>query len=380
LFTSTATIEVSPVKSNKGSPLNSVCFQFKEQLTNLVHKIEVTAPHYVRCVKPNDLNKPNILHTNRLVEQLRCGGVLEAVKVARSGFPYRMDHAEFYERYRAQANVFSPQYSKLPLHLSDHDKTVQVCQALVPCLWDDTSGPKPTSTASRASRMEARKLKFMLKWKGKTSSAGVSRESIQVGKDKVFFRKPPHDLLEGRRSRLIYLSASKLQGIVRGFMVRVVLVKRVTRKEKAAIIIQKYYRAYYYSSRLNTVRLGVIFFQAAYRGKQARKNIRKILENDERYISKHRPQEQKSAVVKKAIKKVKPVHNDEQKTAKEEKLNAIVDAKERKAGKLSTLFGRLPEEKAKTYKSRIPRLWSHERLLKLFGLNPSVSASPSPAK
>ena len=77
--------------------------QFKEQLSSLLQKIDTTGPHYIRCLKPNDDAEPNLLIPKRLAEQLRYGGVLEAVRVARSGYPVRLPHEEFYSRYRSLA-------------------------------------------------------------------------------------------------------------------------------------------------------------------------------------------------------------------------------------------------------------------------------------
>ena len=200
--------------AGRATPNPSVCFQFKAQLAYLMGRIHTTKPHYVRCIKPNDLNKPQLLQRNRVVEQLRCGGVLEAVKVSRSGFPYRLTHQEFYERYRAQANPFSAQYAKLPWNLRHQQKPAQLCQMLIPCLWDDSSAPRQDGQ-----RFTEKVFKFMLKWKGKTTTSGITRDAIQIGKSKVFFRKAPYDLLEGRRARLTFLSAAKLQAACRGFMV-----------------------------------------------------------------------------------------------------------------------------------------------------------------
>lgn len=43
-------------------------------------KVHQTRPHYIRCLKPNDANAPDALDRARLTEQLRYGGVLEAVR------------------------------------------------------------------------------------------------------------------------------------------------------------------------------------------------------------------------------------------------------------------------------------------------------------
>jgi myosin-5 len=80
--------------------MQSVGSQFKSQLNELMSTIRATHPHYVRCIKPNDLNTHGTFWRNRVVEQLRCGGVLEAVRVARAGYPTRLTHLEFVLRYR----------------------------------------------------------------------------------------------------------------------------------------------------------------------------------------------------------------------------------------------------------------------------------------
>ncbi|KAG5183737.1 P-loop containing nucleoside triphosphate hydrolase protein [Tribonema minus] len=85
---------------DKAPPKPTVGTQFKEQLHNLMDMIRDTRPHYIRCVKPNDQAQPDLINRPRVMEQLRYGGVLEAVRVARSGFPVRLPHKEFYARYR----------------------------------------------------------------------------------------------------------------------------------------------------------------------------------------------------------------------------------------------------------------------------------------
>eukprot|EP00957_Ditylum_brightwellii_P155279 11821046-Ditylum_brightwellii.AAC.1 len=61
--------------------------QFSAQLRTLRARIDTTTPHYIRCLKPNDDLVPNRFDPKNIVEQLRCGGVLEAVRVSRAGYP-----------------------------------------------------------------------------------------------------------------------------------------------------------------------------------------------------------------------------------------------------------------------------------------------------
>eukprot|EP00644_Phytophthora_capsici_P013530 jgi/Phyca11/568635/estExt2_Genewise1.C_PHYCAscaffold_290400 len=75
----------------------SVSAQFKSQLDRLIVQIERTEAHYVRCLKPNEVKKPGIFDRERMVEQMRSVGVLEAVRIARHGYSVRLSHANFTE-------------------------------------------------------------------------------------------------------------------------------------------------------------------------------------------------------------------------------------------------------------------------------------------
>jgi myosin heavy subunit len=46
-------------------------------------------PHFIRCIKPNPQSRPGQLAPQYVLEQLRAGGVLEAVRIACAGFPTR---------------------------------------------------------------------------------------------------------------------------------------------------------------------------------------------------------------------------------------------------------------------------------------------------
>ena len=59
-------------------------------------KLNQTAPHYIRCIKPNNANRPMLFENANVLHQLRCGGVLEAgldvhTRNVRS-FVYRVIH------------------------------------------------------------------------------------------------------------------------------------------------------------------------------------------------------------------------------------------------------------------------------------------------
>ncbi|KAF9763266.1 putative myosin heavy chain [Nosema granulosis] len=78
----------------------TVSQKHKEQLLSLMRTLSSTQPHFVRCIIPN-LRKTGDMVDNKLIlEQLKCNGVLEGIRISRQGFPSRMKYCEFVERYR----------------------------------------------------------------------------------------------------------------------------------------------------------------------------------------------------------------------------------------------------------------------------------------
>ena len=65
--------------------------------------VNKTEPYYIRCVKPNDDKRANMFDTKMSLEQLTYAGVFEAVKIRKSGFPFRLLHRAFVARYRCLA-------------------------------------------------------------------------------------------------------------------------------------------------------------------------------------------------------------------------------------------------------------------------------------
>ena len=211
--------------------------QFKEQLNMLIENVQKTDPHYIRCIKPNDAAKPLLMTRKRTTEQLRYGGVLEAIRVARAGYPVRLPHEAFYERYRMLLPATSE--SVLPLNL-EGQKAQDLCVRLVDAALEHggkhaeatKSGPlnpkeEGISRAEKVRRMQNQPMPLVF-----------PRNDVQLGKTKVFMRKHPHDCLEAHRVFQQAASATLIQCWARGLAQQ----RKLYMKLGAAELIQRVYR------------------------------------------------------------------------------------------------------------------------------------------
>ncbi|KAJ8264053.1 hypothetical protein GJAV_G00144530 [Gymnothorax javanicus] len=72
---------------------------YKEQLSKLMATLRNTNPNFVRCIIPNHEKKAGKLEPHLVLDQLRCNGVLEGIRICRQGFPNRIVFQEFRQRY-----------------------------------------------------------------------------------------------------------------------------------------------------------------------------------------------------------------------------------------------------------------------------------------
>ncbi|XP_076043123.1 myosin heavy chain 10 isoform X2 [Oratosquilla oratoria] len=72
---------------------------YKEQLTKLMVTLRNTNPNFVRCIIPNHEKRAGKIDAPLVLDQLRCNGVLEGIRICRQGFPNRIPFQEFRQRY-----------------------------------------------------------------------------------------------------------------------------------------------------------------------------------------------------------------------------------------------------------------------------------------
>lgn len=92
--------------SNKLSPSaassklsNSVAKGFRNDLESMITRLNQSKLSFIKCIKPNDEKTPWLFQNRSVHNQLKNNGLLEAISVIRSKYPFRMKLSEFSEHY-----------------------------------------------------------------------------------------------------------------------------------------------------------------------------------------------------------------------------------------------------------------------------------------
>merc|ERR1719187_2796494 len=170
---------------------------YKEQLTKLMATLRNTNPNFVRCIIPNHDKKAGKINAPLVLDQLRCNGVLEGIRICRQGFPNRIPFQEFRQRY----DLLTP--NVIPKGFMDGKKA---CEKMINALELDP---------------------------------GLYR----IGQSKIFFRAGVLAHLEEERDLRITDLVVKFQAYCRGLLARRNYVKR-TQQLNAIRILQRNCSAY----------------------------------------------------------------------------------------------------------------------------------------
>lgn len=168
---------------------------FATQLQSLRAKIDETAPHYVRCLKPNGQLVPDNFDPLMIVEQLRCAGVVEAVRVSRVGYPQRYTHSQFVQRYKILGAASGQELNKMA-----KKRGVKTVVALADIMAKEIMSIEKKKTCSNEEDVDSMAV------------------GIQVGKTKVFLRQRAFDIIEKMRKEYTTTAAVKVQAIARGYI------------------------------------------------------------------------------------------------------------------------------------------------------------------
>ncbi|XP_044760641.1 unconventional myosin ID [Coccinella septempunctata] len=165
---------------------------FKNSMQELVKNLLSKEPHYVRCIKPNEMKSPSAFDEERVKHQVSYLGLVENVRVRRAGFAYRQRYDRFLKRYKMISQFTWPNF--------------------------------------RAG-LEKDGIKIIM------DERGFSKD-VKYGKTKIFIRSPRTIFaLESARNELIPGIATLIQKTWRGYRAR-----QHYKKMRAALVMIKAYR------------------------------------------------------------------------------------------------------------------------------------------
>ncbi|KAJ4958781.1 hypothetical protein NE237_025892 [Protea cynaroides] len=235
-----------PEESSKSSKFYSIGAGFKLQLQSLMETLKETEPHYIRCVKPNNSLKPAIFENFNVINQLRCGSVVDAIRISSAGYATGRTFYEFLERF----DFLDPEVLK-----GNYDDKV-ACRMIL-----DKMGLK----------------------------------GYQIGKTKVFLKASQMAELDARRMKVLGNAARTIQRQIRSHIARkdfITLRKAIVhmqsllrgelarklyenlRREAAAVKIEKNFRRYIVTKSYIALQMSAVTLQTGFRAMAARKEFR----------------------------------------------------------------------------------------------------------
>lgn len=150
----------------KSGILITLLNKFLQSLNNVMSQLSRTHPHFVRCIIPNLQKRAGAMDYSLVVNQLRCNGIIEGIRIVRKGYPNRMTFQVFKSNYQCLLES-----NKDLRHANSKEVTMQIIE--------------------------------------KTNIAELSK----IGKTMVFFKPEVVGLLEDLKSKLISHNIVVLQAL-----------------------------------------------------------------------------------------------------------------------------------------------------------------------
>ncbi|CAN9500413.1 unnamed protein product [Ophioblennius macclurei] len=218
----------------------SISAQFQTSLTKLLETLNRAEPFFIRCIRSNAEKKEMYLDEALVVQQLRYTGMLETVRIRRSGYGAKYTFQEFIEQFR----VLLPKNA--------------------------------TAYKEEISTLLGKKL-------------GLDPTTYQIGKTKVFLkeleRQQLQDVLHKDVMRKIiflqrWYSARYLKRKQAAFLIQRVWHRYCKREERrqAATVIQAVWRGHRQRSEYHRQKKGATKIQALVRGHSARRRCHSMRE------------------------------------------------------------------------------------------------------
>ncbi|XP_055077054.1 unconventional myosin-IXb isoform X4 [Periophthalmus magnuspinnatus] len=229
---------------NKKKKPPSISAQFQASLTKLLETLNRAEPYFIRCIRSNAEKKEMYLDETLVVQQLRYTGMLETVRIRRSGYGAKYTFQEFFTQFRVL----------LPKNATE---SKEVISALL-------------------------------------EKMGLDPTTYQIGKTKVFLKELERQQLQDTLHKEVMRKIIFLQRWVKARLQRkafldmrhaAVVIQRSWRRyceeeqrRRAAIVIQALWRGHLQRKAYNLQKKGATKIQALVRGHSARRRCQSMRE------------------------------------------------------------------------------------------------------
>ncbi|XP_076018235.1 unconventional myosin-VIIb-like [Genypterus blacodes] len=169
--------------------------QFRKSLDSLMKALSACQPFFIRCFKPNNEKQSEVFDRELCMRQLSYSGMMDTIRIRKLGFPIRHSFEEFLKRYRVllRTTVCDPN-TETAAACCD-----AICKAMI--MADD-------------------------KWK--------------MGRTKIFLKDVHDAVLERVREEELSRTARVIQRVMLAIKDR----KSFVSKRRAAVVLQKHWRAH----------------------------------------------------------------------------------------------------------------------------------------
>ncbi|XP_042548906.1 unconventional myosin-XIX isoform X1 [Dipodomys spectabilis] len=181
------------------APALTVVSKFKASLEQLLQVLHSTTPHYIRCIKPNSQGQAQTFLREEVLSQLEACGLVETIHISAAGFPIRISHQNFVERYgllrrlhpHASSSLYSHSVTKRTLECPPPAK-----EATLQPLLQDILHTLPALMQTVTTHNDP---------------AEATTVPVHCGRTKVFMTDSVLELLECGRAQVLERSARCIQ-------------------------------------------------------------------------------------------------------------------------------------------------------------------------
>nr|XP_020028912.1 unconventional myosin-IXb isoform X2 [Castor canadensis] len=198
----------------------SISAQFQTSLNKLLEALGKAEPFFIRCIRSNAEKKELCFDDELVLQQLRYTGMLETVRIRRSGYSAKYTFQDFTEQFQ----VLLP-------------KDAKPCREVISALLEKMA---------------------------------IDKRSYQIGKTKVFLKETERQALQETLHREVVRKILLLQSCFRMVLER----RHFLQMRRAAITIQACWRSYRVRRTLERTQAAV-YLQAAWRGYRQRQAYRR---------------------------------------------------------------------------------------------------------